>query len=777
MPQLPFQHLRGATAWLRCDHHGTTVDAVTGAVRLASRSEGDPLPSPSPADVDTWLTRRGAALELPIAPDACLSGRAITFKEGSWLHLRHLVTGLWRIEAPPEALGSDSSTWSGAALFEGAVVAALADHPKARRFAVDSLEEWATWTLPAPVDGLCGTPVGVLAWSHVHPGLWLGARSSWPALPLAPGTRPISAVPTATGAWLLIRSDQGASLLELHDGTLLSTPIEAPAAAVELVLDGDDLLIGELEVRPTTRLLRWRRHRLVTDAAGVRSLVYVHRAQLTGYLDDAVGRAPIVGSRPLVLTSPSTRLNGPRTPLVPRLIQDAPEEYGFRGPPAGELSTEGRIETHQLDSQRYGCMWHRVFLDVCVPNGTRLMVEAKTSDSPLPDGYAAPLRPPAGYTLPIERKPHLWPPLGSISPDDPDGWEPLGALDVRPLHADRPFPVSPVAPSEDPLPRRPDPADGAANATWEGLLKNDGGRYLWLRIHLLGTTRATPRLIGVRVTYPRPSLLRYLPAFWRSDPVAAQGMDQLLSLFEGPLVELEGRVDQLPLLLRAATVPTDALDWLASFVGLTLDARLPEGVRRQLVFEMAGLHRQRGTVPGLERLLGILARATVRVIESWRMRHTTGAVLGVLPAIESDVPGAILGPGLQLGGDEASTAEEDPMTAFYRGYAHEFSVLVLAEQDDELAEILQTAIEAHKPAHTAHTLCWAGAGLRLGQNSLIGIGTVIGRSEQCPDPLLPILLDPPPVLSASFGPLGGLAPDRPTLLGGGPSPSLFQAGT
>jgi hypothetical protein len=170
-----------------------------------------------------------------------------------------------------------------------------------------------------------------------------------------------------------------------------------------------------------------------------------------------------------------------------------------------------------------------------------------------------------------------------------------------------------------------------------------------------------------------------------------------------------------------------------------------------LLSEIAQLYRQRGTLPGLTRLLSILARAPVQIIEGFRLRSRTAAFLGT----------ATLGPALELGGGEGpyglqsaesweqewrtahrdllyfrnkldeekrcpATDPEDPLEndaliAFYRRHAHRFTVLVQRARDENLEAILSQAIEANKPAHTIHRLCWVDGGYRLGYTSMVGI--------------------------------------------------------
>uniref|UniRef100_UPI0035AE6472 phage tail protein n=1 Tax=Zoogloea sp. TaxID=49181 RepID=UPI0035AE6472 len=295
------------------------------------------------------------------------------------------------------------------------------------------------------------------------------------------------------------------------------------------------------------------------------------------------------------------------------------------------------------------------------------------------------------------------------------------------------------------------PADAlpAGMVTLEYLLTPPPGRYLWLRIRLAGTARQGPSLFALRATFPRPSLLDYLPAYWRADPEGGDATERALALFEGWTTELDQRIDVLTRLVDPRLVPVDALPWLGGFLALGFDARLREGVRRQLLENAAELYRARGTVPGLTRLLSILAEAPVQIVEGFRLRRPTAAFVG----------DALLGPGLELGGNESLLAAgtpdaweaelaaahaalrlrrrladrpcparepddplpDDALIAFYRRHAHRFTVIVPRERDDRLAAVLEQALDAAKPAHTLHQLCWLDAGFRVGSASLVGI--------------------------------------------------------
>ena len=427
-----------------------------------------------------------------------------------------------------------------------------------------------------------------------------------------------------------------------------------------------------------------------------------------------------------------------------------PREQPLRG--------EGVVETFALDSGVFACVWHRLFLDLCLPPDCAVTVEAKSGDDLPPFAVRrgrrlpADLIPSGGSAVVLPDVNDPWLPLGSLVTQETEGWVPLGFADARPARADLPLLALDLErPAEDPLApyRGAQPAAPAAMQTREWLIVAPPGRYLWLRLRLWGTSRRGPTLFALRASFPRPSLLDYLPAYWRAEEQGGAATERALALFEGWTTELDGRIDVLRQIFDPRLAPREALDWLASFLALVLDQRVREGVRRQLLIEIAQLYRARGTLPGLTRLLCILAESAVQIVEGFRLRRPTAAFVG----------DSALGPGLELGGREgafdltgaeawerdltlghaalllrragdehpcpaaapADPLPDDPLIGFYRRHAHRFTVIVPRPCDAVLEAVLELAIETHKPAHTIHRLCWLDAGYRVGSASLVGI--------------------------------------------------------
>jgi len=763
-----FAHLRGRPMWGRCDHQGTRIEGEPGAVVLAPAPVTGEAGSLGPAALAAWRAALGSAVVLPCPPDRCVESRVLAAGGGRPLAL--LGPQGW-VDLPPPVPGAAPATPLSAATAEF-----VAPAPGPAPAAPDAVAQdpWGRlWLLDRPGRSVC-----LLA-----PDLRVEA-----VLPLPPGWDPL-----ALGC-----ASFGLVVLDVASPRLLVQPWGGEWQGYRVPGAGAGDALVSLAADPA-----FPRAVALLRGAGVAPRLLLVGADAVTLWDLPLVREPlhlILIAPDLVLVGQPVHLPGDRRPFSFRQIRLGPggpeaeaglAVRGFDGralwrqdgqvyastaegaralyPREQALGGEGVVETYALDSGIFACVWHRLFLDLCLPPDCALSVEARTADD-LP-----PFEVRRGRRLPVDLVPSggsavvapavddPWPPLGSLVVGEGEGWVPLGIADARPARADVPLAgIDLERPSEDPLaPIRSAVAPTPdLLATRELLITAPPGRYLWLRIRLRGTNRRGPALFALRASLPRPSLLDYLPAYWRADPQGGDATERALALFEGWSTELDGRIEVLRRLVDPRLAPAEALDWLASFLALVLDQRLREGVRRQLLMEIAPLYRARGTVPGLTRLLSILAEARVQIIEGFRLRRPTAAFVGE----------AALGPGLEIGGreggpdlteaqvweaelathhaalllrrasqDQPCPAEGppdplpgDPLIGFYQRHAHRFTVVVPRPCDAVLRAVLELAIETHKPAHTIHRLCWLDAGYRVGSASLVGISHLGAAHRSAP---------------------------------------------
>ncbi|HEY0825852.1 MAG TPA: phage tail protein [Ramlibacter sp.] len=364
-------------------------------------------------------------------------------------------------------------------------------------------------------------------------------------------------------------------------------------------------------------------------------------------------------------------------------------------PARGRYVQQGLLFGMALDAGHDQSRWGRLVVEACLPEGTSLRFWAFTADEadhPDPIGGA----PAAGV-----------PPVLSQAT-----WE---------LHAGEPQRLYRDA-SQRPL--APAPADGFA--LYDAPLIAPPGRYLWLVFRLEGTRGKSPRLRAARADFPGHALLQLLPrTLWR-EPAAREFLYRLLSPIAAMLDEWDAVGSGRHRLLDARIAPATALPWLAQFLGLVLDPCWPEEVQRRLILQAAGLFRTRGTLRSLRTMLELLTGAQVVIIEDFRLRG--GGVVGNPDSVASQ---AVLGGGYRVGGrigelDPQPIADAPPPD--FDGFAHRFTVTVVAALSEQQFTCVRRLVEQHKPAHTDFTLCTAETGIRAGVGAHVGISSVVGRS-------------------------------------------------
>jgi phage tail-like protein len=354
--------------------------------------------------------------------------------------------------------------------------------------------------------------------------------------------------------------------------------------------------------------------------------------------------------------------------------------------------------SHTLDSGHPDTLWHRAYLDACIPTGCSLALSVRVYDHP-DDRTSAPL-------------------------------------------LDQPIPVWNHLPSELPFGSSLSGYQPQQRGLFELLLQApDGevreirGRYLQLQVHFEGTPRQTPALHALRVYHPRFSYQqRYFPDLYQQEKRRSDGADsgpangadvreRLLANFEGMLTPLEGRIAASDQLVHPDSAPTEHLHWLASAIGTDLPAHWPETRRRQWLKHATLIQQFKGTLPAANLALdiacdGAVSRGEVVLVENFRLRRTMATILG-RDMDDQDHPltlgtgmsgNSIIGDSLILSDinareflalfapDLADEEENQAIDTFFDDYGHQVSVVLNGpgiKLRGRVSEILTDAMPAH----------------------------------------------------------------------------------
>lgn len=424
----------------------------------------------------------------------------------------------------------------------------------------------------------------------------------------------------------------------------------------------------------------------------------------------------------------------------------------------------GELRSAQpLDSLAIGTTWHRIYLEAAIPPSTSIRVFLAASD------FRAP--PPPSSEWFEHRFGARHEPTGDV----PTGvW--IDAASEVPFHD-----------ALLPCPPRPHVA-----GLFTALVQRAGrrtraltGRYLFVRVELVGDGRSTPELAAMRVYANRRGYAGlYLPELYREtvfgtdaneprEATPADFLDRLLGTFESFLTPIEDRIANAWLLTNPRAVPEDALDWLASWLGFVFAADLPVGARRAMLEHAWQLYQRRGTLAGLrlafelatrdEHDIGGVSRGEIVVVEDFRLRRTFSTILGADFTEPGDplLPGllvsgnslvgdtlflgeearreflALFAPELEIGSAKEVAANEEAVGALFDRLAHRATVLVHQEVREQDLGLLQQIIDLEAPAHVEVKLVPASYRFRVAVSSLVGIDTFLAPKT----PPQPVALD------------------------------------
>ncbi|HEU0013947.1 MAG TPA: phage tail protein, partial [Longimicrobium sp.] len=411
------------------------------------------------------------------------------------------------------------------------------------------------------------------------------------------------------------------------------------------------------------------------------------------------------------------------------------------------FAQQGRAWSAQvLDAGVAGATWHRLYLEACIPPRCSISLYLAASET-------------------------------HATPRDEAAWfeHRFGGSAAA---ADREVPRGAWVPQRSELPYHPgvlqaEPAKDRAGL-WTALVQRAGrrvralrGRYLHVRAELRGDGLASPELAAVRAYGPRFSYRdRYLPELYRESVFGAEAdlparstpadfLERFLGNFEGILTGIEDRIAHAHLLTDPRTVPAESLEWLAGWIGVSLDPALPEARRRDLLAAAPELARLRGTPRGIALALelatgGGVSGGEIVLVEDFRLRRTFATILGADLEDEDDPllcglarsGNSYVGDTLFLG-DERSKAflalfdadlplnawEQAQVAAFFERLAHRMTVLVHQEVEPQDLGLIRRIVQREAPAHVEWRVVTAPSPLVVGAASLVGVDTYLGRKR------------------------------------------------
>ncbi|OXM85037.1 phage tail protein [Paenibacillus rigui] len=252
----------------------------------------------------------------------------------------------------------------------------------------------------------------------------------------------------------------------------------------------------------------------------------------------------------------------------------------------------------------------------------------------------------------------------------------------------------------------------------DALLMNAKGRYLWFKIHLIGSEKNTPLIRKLRVYFPRTSLISYLPPLYQEDENSF--LERFLSLFGTFFDDMEETIDKVSTYFDPDAVSGDYLKWLGGWLAVSKEDVWEESKLRQLIKQAPELYKLRGTRAGLQRMLHLYTGVDPLVVEYFQIQQM-----------------------------QESSGLWQLFTQLYGDNPYTFCVMLPPEtiRTDQQRLMIERIIDDQKPAYTEGRLIelqpWMYADMHtyLGINTYLSEPTLLMLDERSSMPYNTILID------------------------------------
>jgi phage tail-like protein len=410
------------------------------------------------------------------------------------------------------------------------------------------------------------------------------------------------------------------------------------------------------------------------------ALVYKYEAAAGGFRKVGIGVTGVKGQLLDLLWTPNEQLVG----IL--LEQCATEPTLVTMVTCGTYLSSGCLTTKTLDSGIENCVWDRIRLDACLPQGTVIEVTTQTNNC---DIWAA----------------------GSVFKAECSAYSPASQNCGLALTGNDP----------------------------DCLVQSLPGRYLRAQFQLKTNGIASPLLRSVQISFPRSSYLQYLPAVYQEDDQSRVFLDRFLRIFQTTFDGMDKTLDNLWQRFDPLSVPNSWFSWLAAWIALPINPAWTDQQRRAALKSAGQLYPLRGTPAGVQQLIQQYSGVSARLIEHYRLRQL------IILADQPDA-GTALGSGtrllsrdyyqrLQLGvysrvGYFELTGEPEPDVEPLAWGANEFTVFFDCNpyQVSSTRQNVSQVVEREKPAYTKANYAPVFPRLRVGVQSTLGIDTRIGEA-------------------------------------------------
>lgn len=121
------------------------------------------------------------------------------------------------------------------------------------------------------------------------------------------------------------------------------------------------------------------------------------------------------------------------------------------------------------------------------------------------------------------------------------------------------------------------------------------GRYLWICLEFISYEQKPIKVSKVKIEFPKVTFVDYLPEIYRAPENNSEFLERFLGIFQSIYVDLEDKIDNTPLKYDVDHTTKDFLSWIGDWLSLKNTSVWSEEQLRRLVKEAVKIYKMKGT--------------------------------------------------------------------------------------------------------------------------------------------------------------------------------------
>lgn len=153
------------------------------------------------------------------------------------------------------------------------------------------------------------------------------------------------------------------------------------------------------------------------------------------------------------------------------------------------------------------------------------------------------------------------------------------------------------------------------------LLYEFTGRYLWLCLEIISYVEEPVEIKSMKIEFPQVTFVDYLPELYRTESGENSFLSRFLGIFQSIYVDLEDKIDIMPLKFDPDYTSRDFLNWIADWLSIKDIELWGEKRLRKLIKECVSIYKIKGTRKAISRVVEDYIGVEPIIVEQFEIKN------------------------------------------------------------------------------------------------------------------------------------------------------------